>query len=93
SAPSTLKGLLEVRGIGLCPFPYQEKSPLVLCVEICEGQEPERLPEIAIIEFLGVKVPYLKLTKNDPLGAIKVELKVRANETQREIKTCLQSPL
>jgi len=76
SPPHTLKGLMEVRGIGLCSFPYQEKSPLRLCVEICEEKELERFPEPAFIEYHGIKVPYLKLKRGDPLGTIKVELKV-----------------
>jgi HPr kinase/phosphorylase len=76
SPPPSLKGLLEVRGIGICPFPYREQSPLALCVDICEEKGTERLPEPTFIEYHGVKVPCLKLTKNDPLGAIKVELSV-----------------
>ncbi len=76
SPPLLLKGLLEVRGVGICSFPYQEKSTLGLCVDICEEKEAERLPEPTFIEYHGIKVPCLKLAKNDPLGAIKVELRV-----------------
>ncbi len=75
-SPLSLKGLLEVRGVGLCSFPIQEKSQLKLCVEICETEELERLPEPLFIEYHTQKVPLLKLSKYDPLGAIKVELKL-----------------
>lgn len=81
SPPPFLKGLMEVRGIGICPFPHQEKSPLQLCVDICEEKEPERLPEPVFVEHLGIKIPCLKLANNDPLGAIKVELRVGLKET------------
>lgn len=82
SPPPNLKGLLEVRGIGICSFPYQGKSPLELCVDICEEREPERLPEPIFVEYHGVKVPSLRLVKNDPLGAIKVELRVGLKDQQ-----------
>ncbi|OJW53372.1 MAG: hypothetical protein BGO67_01320 [Alphaproteobacteria bacterium 41-28] len=74
-APS-LKGLLEVRGIGICPFPYQEQSPLALCVEISDEDKTQRLPEPIFIEYHGIQIPCLTLAKNDLLGAIKVELSV-----------------
>lgn len=79
-APEALKGLMEVRGVGICQFPCQEKSFLKLFVEICDSIDVERLPEPIFIEYYGIKVPYLKLLKGDPLGAIKVELKVDVNE-------------
>lgn len=79
-APLALKGLMEVRGVGICQFPYQEKSFLKLFVEICDRIDVERLPESTYIEYYGIQVPSLKLLKEDPLGAIKVELKVDVNE-------------
>lgn len=75
-APGTLKGLMEVRGIGICTFPFQETSFLKLCVKICEDEELERLPDPLFIEYYKIKVPCLKIKKNDLLGAIKVELKL-----------------
>lgn len=80
--PLALKGLLEVRGIGICSFPYQEKSPLALSVEISEDKKRERLPESMFIEYYNIKVPHLKLPRNDPLGAIKIELRVNFNDEQ-----------
>ena len=74
--PLSLKGLMEVRGIGLCSFPFQQKSPLRLCVEICDKEELERLPEPLFISYYEVKIPLLKLGKGELLGAIKVELKL-----------------
>lgn len=75
-SPPSLRGIMEVRGIGLCSFPFQDKSFLKLCTEICEGEELERLPDPLFVEYYGVKVPLLKLKKDDPLAAIKVELKL-----------------
>lgn len=79
--PSSLKGLLEVRGVGICPFPHQDQSPIALWVDICEEKDVERLPNQDFIEYYTIQVPYLKIKKNDPLGAIKVEIKVGLNDT------------
>jgi serine kinase of HPr protein (carbohydrate metabolism regulator) len=76
SSPLSLRGMMEVRGIGLCPFPYQQRSFLRLCVEICEKEELERLPETLFVEYHQVKVPLLKLGQHELMGAIKVELKL-----------------
>ena len=75
-SPVSLKGMMEVRGVGLCSFPVQQKSCLRLCVEICETEELERLPKPLFIEYYDRKIPLLKLNKDDPLGALKVELKL-----------------
>lgn len=74
--PVSLRGIMEVRGIGLCAFPFQEKSYLRLCIEICEEEDLERFPDSLFVEYYEIKVPLLKMKKADPLGAIKVELKL-----------------
>jgi HPr kinase/phosphorylase len=77
--PASLKGLMEVRGVGICDFPYQAKSALGLCVEIVEDENLDRLPDPIFQEYLGLKISLLRLQKSDPLGALKVELKVSNN--------------
>ncbi|MBS0271140.1 MAG: aldolase [Proteobacteria bacterium] len=76
TSPASLRGRIEVRNIGICTLPFQEKSPLALCVEICENDFPDRLPEPAFTAYHDIQIPVLKLIKNDPLGAIKVELRL-----------------
>ncbi len=76
SAPLAFKGLMEVRGVGICSFPCQGKAFLELCVDLCEEDQLERLPKLAFAKHQGIKVPLLKLKRRDPLGAIKVELKL-----------------
>lgn len=75
-SPLPLRGMIEVRGVGLCSFPFQQKSYLKLCVEICEKEELERLPTLVFVEYHKKKLPLLKLGKGDVLGAMKVELKL-----------------
>jgi len=76
-APQSIKGLLEVRGLGLIFYPFQERALLGLSVEICEKDTVERLPDPSFFEYYDLRVPLLKLVRDDPLGAIKIELKVR----------------
>ncbi|MDZ4322667.1 MAG: HPr kinase/phosphatase C-terminal domain-containing protein [Alphaproteobacteria bacterium] len=76
ASPNALKGLLEVRGVGIYPFPSQNKSPLNLVVEICELDEILRLPDPTFVQYHNIPIPSLKLAKYDPLGALKVELKM-----------------
>lgn len=80
-SPPSLKGLMEVRGVGICPFPYQNQTPITLWVDICKEKEVERLPTQYFIDYNTIHVPYLKIKQNDPLSAIKVELKVRLNDS------------
>lgn len=74
--PEKLRGMMEVRGVGLCSFPFNQQSCLTLCVEICEKEELGRLPESLFKEYYEIRIPLLKLQKDDPLGPIKVELKL-----------------
>ena len=75
-SPETLRGMMEVREVGICSFPFRQQSYLKLCVEICEKNDLERLPEPLFKEYYQIKVPLLKLKRDDPLGPIKVELKL-----------------
>jgi HPr kinase/phosphorylase len=75
-SPLSLRGLLEVRGIGICSFPFQQKSFLRLCVKICPKEKLERLPDPFFVAYHDVKIPLLTLGKDELLGAIKIELKL-----------------
>jgi serine kinase of HPr protein (carbohydrate metabolism regulator) len=82
--PGLLQGMMEVRGVGLCAFPFQPQAYLGLCVEIAEKDELERLPDPHFKEYYGIPVPLLKLEKDDPLGPIKIELKL-ANRVRVDV--------
>lgn len=45
SAPERLRGLLEVRGVGILRFPYVEKTKIALTVRLAPANEVERLPD------------------------------------------------
>lgn len=45
TAPPPLRGLLEVRGIGILPMPSVESADLVLVADITEAERIDRLPD------------------------------------------------
>ena len=57
-APPTLAGLLEIRGQGISRFPALDFCRIGLFVNC---GEPERMPEPALADHLGLTVPVLTL--------------------------------
>lgn len=73
SCPKNIQGLLEVRGIGLCKFPFLEQADVALAVLLTENmQEIERLPEKETINFLQTEIPLIKLYPFEVSAAEKV---------------------
>jgi serine kinase of HPr protein (carbohydrate metabolism regulator) len=60
-APAEIKGLIEVRGLGIVPVPTVPEAPVKLAVELVEPERVERLPEPDWAEFLGLRVRRIKL--------------------------------
>lgn len=56
SAPTTLAGLIEVRGVGIVPQPT---APAAICLALDLGAVPERMPEPQPRDFAGVAVPLI----------------------------------
>ena len=70
--PERLRGLIEVRGIGIVALPHQGRARVELIVALDKG-EP-RMPEEEARPVAGIELPYLRLSPHDPTTAIKVEL-------------------
>jgi serine kinase of HPr protein (carbohydrate metabolism regulator) len=58
-APSTLAGLLEVRGVGVLPEPTLPFAAVRLCADA--EDPPERLPPSERVEVEGIALPRLGL--------------------------------
>jgi serine kinase of HPr protein (carbohydrate metabolism regulator) len=71
SAPATLAGLLEVRGVGILPVEAAGRTPARLLVDLAEA--PERLPEPETREIAGVALPLLRLNAFEGSAPIKIE--------------------
>ncbi len=61
--PEAIKGLLEVRGVGICDFPYREETQIHGVIALTPGQQPERLPPtpFATIEIETISLPLVPL--------------------------------
>ena len=62
TCPENIRGMMEVRGIGLCRFEPCPSVFVELAVELVPaGEKIERLPEAETAEFCGVKIPKIRL--------------------------------
>ena len=78
SAPNNIRGLLEVRGLGIVAVETVPSAPLFLVVELAAPGLVERLPEAATWQCLGIEVPMIKLAPFEPSTPAKLRLAVRA---------------
>lgn len=74
SAPPTIAGQIEVRGIGIVPLPASAAVPVALVVE---AGAPERMPEPATWTKDGIVIPRFRLSLLEPSAALKVEIALR----------------
>ncbi len=74
SAPQPLRGLMEVRGLGILPFDYKESVRLAAVVDLQDQQKIERVPESKTTEILGCDLPCFQIDPALPSAVIKVTL-------------------
>ena len=69
SAPDALRGLIEVRGLGVLPQAVLRLCAVDLAVLSCPTEEVERVPEPARVELIGLLRPQVRLACHEP-GAV-----------------------
>ncbi len=72
SAPKTTEGLIELRGRGVVPVPFEPFAVVGLVVDLA-AEDGERVPAITALrtEILGVRLPRLPVPKGtDPLALV-----------------------
>lgn len=75
-APSTIKGKMEVRGVGLLPMPVKDNIPIAMIIDLVAPVT--RLPEAWEMRvILGVALPVVPLACFETSAAIKVEHALR----------------
>ena len=73
SAPATILGRIEVRGLGLAEMGTVQEVPVGLFVDL--DQPPERLPEPGEVRIVaGVSIPVLRLAGLEASAPLKVEM-------------------
>lgn len=61
SVDDSIRGLLEVRGVGLVRYPIAANIPVRLAVQLVERQEVEHIPSPASYKQLEVNIPLISL--------------------------------
>lgn len=80
TAPSTIAGQMEVRGIGIVTVPYREEAPVALLIDLTE--QVERMPmAMASRAVAGMQVPVARLNPFEMTAPIKVEFALRTIAT------------
>lgn len=75
TAPATIRGKLEVRGLGIVTVPFVESADLVLIAELAAPGHIERLPDPPrSTEILGVSLPLLQLAPFEASAPVKLLL-------------------
>jgi serine kinase of HPr protein (carbohydrate metabolism regulator) len=75
--PETIKGQMEVRGIGIITLPFCTNIPLCLCVDLVA--EEERHPQHEeTVEIQGQRLRRIKIAPHHLSSPIKVELALNA---------------
>jgi serine kinase of HPr protein (carbohydrate metabolism regulator) len=72
SAPATIAGRLEVRGVGIVTVPHVPKARLALVVDLVEREKVSRLPEPESTIVLGVALPRFALDAFSASAPLKV---------------------
>ena len=80
--PPEIKGLLEVREIGIITVPFVEKIKLRLVVNL-KSNNNERLPKDSCFRILGIKIPIINIEGKNSSAVAKI--KVKLNEIRETI--------
>ncbi len=74
-APATIRGKLEVRGLGVLRVPSTASAELVLVADITALDQIERLPDPApMTELLGVRLPLIHVAPFTASAPVKLLL-------------------
>jgi serine kinase of HPr protein (carbohydrate metabolism regulator) len=76
SAPPTIAGMIEVRGVGIAEMAHQDDVPVALFVDL--DRTPERLPDLEDRRVVaGVPIPTIGLNAHEDSAPLKVETALR----------------
>ena len=78
TAPPTIAGLMEVRGIGIVRLDPLPEAPVALIADLIAADQPDRMPGRRFETVLGVAVPLIAIAPFGPSAGAKVRLALRA---------------
>ncbi|MBU0725902.1 MAG: HPr kinase/phosphatase C-terminal domain-containing protein [Alphaproteobacteria bacterium] len=76
SCPESIRGRLEVRGIGIVAMPMRDRVPVVLAVDLVSSVDVERMPEYDSRDYMGISIPLLRLAPFEASALAKLRLAV-----------------
>jgi HPr kinase/phosphorylase len=82
SAPDTIRGKLEVRGVGIIEVAAVASARLALVVDLVTPEQVERMPEEHHVWLAGVQVPCLTLAPFEASAPVKLLLRLQRAEMQ-----------
>lgn len=71
SPPATIRGMIEIRGVGIVELPFAQNVPVCLVADLTDA--PPRLPEPAEVTIEGVAIPAVALAALEASAPIKLE--------------------
>jgi HPr kinase/phosphorylase len=74
SAPATIAGQIEVRGLGIIAMSSVASAPLRLVVDLLPSAEIERMPLSRECNFLGCAIPAIALAPFEASAPAKLRL-------------------
>lgn len=72
SVDTSIRGLLEIRGVGLVQYPVANNIPVNLVVKLSPREEMEHIPAPASFEYMGVTIPQITLHGFDAVTPDKI---------------------
>jgi HPr kinase/phosphorylase len=77
TAPESIRGQMEVRGVGIVGVKPAAEAEIVLIVDLVEGAEVDRLPAADLaVQLFGVSLPLLRLAPFEASAPIKLALAI-----------------
>jgi len=72
--PETIRGKMEVRGVGLVEVGYTSVAHISLVVDLVPMSRLDRLPEAPLLETCleGVQVAHMRCPENDPDASLRL---------------------
>ncbi|MCW5732066.1 MAG: HPr kinase/phosphatase C-terminal domain-containing protein [Alphaproteobacteria bacterium] len=71
-APETIRGQLEVRGVGILAVPSTPVARVALVADLVPAEQVERLPDPAWTELAGIRLPLLLIAPFEVSAAAKI---------------------
>ena len=85
SCPECLRGLLEIRGIGIVETPFLPQTRINLKLSLQTGEKIDRMPEAETETIEGVEIPVLRINAFEASVILKIETYLQILRGQRKV--------